>query len=424
VLPSFTADRALPRADIVPVVAGGRYDPLLGRVIVEPKLRPGGAGSPCLTDQECWWGTICVNDLWAGAYPGDGVCCYPDFVACRRVCRGPCPNPKHVYEKVNCTCQCPNTYPDPCSGPQWVLSQTTCLCECDLTRPCPVVGQTRDPVTCACQCPSGQISCRGVCIDPLTDIGFCGGCPGDTCNPATQLCCNGVCTDLGTATNCSDCGDQVPAGWACCNFTPTQLGTPQNCARCGDVCTGGKQCINGRCQCPSGRIECAGVCCPTTHQGCCNNACTNLNASTAHCGGCNRFCPTGAACVNGVCQCPAGTRPCGGQCWPNAQLCCQNAGCPPASTDCCPGCADFMTVPPGAGWAAWRQTNPGQKWATCPGATFTCNPSLVTIRDSQGRTEACCPPGAPVAIRDAQGRPFVCCPTGSTGYNAQTGTCF
>jgi hypothetical protein len=400
VLPSFLAARAVPYADTVTILVPGR-----GPLLVGPDLT--SLGLPCRTDQPACFLSTCTDDRWIGARWNEGVCCLPGQVACRGSCRWPCPNPRHVYEGVNCTCECPNTYPDPCGGAPWVLSQSTCQCECDLTAPCPVVGQTRDPVSCTCQCPPGQIPCQGVCIDPRTDIGFCGSCPGATCNPATQLCCNGVCTDIGTDANCSNCGDQVPAGWACCNFTPTQLGTTQNCAGCGDVCTGGKQCVGGRCQCPPGRIECAGVCCPTTHQGCCNNTCTNLNTSTAHCGGCNRPCPGGASCVSGQCQCPAGSQPCGGQCWPNAQLCCENKGCPPNSTDCCAGCAitpnspnccqDFMTLSARQqhpAWAAWRQAHPGQKWASCADGTvssFKCGPDLTTFTIAQG--VYCCPPG-------------------------------
>jgi hypothetical protein len=94
------------------------------------------------------------------------------------------------------------------------------------------------------------------------------------------------------------------------------------------------------------------------------------------------------------CQCPQGYRLCGGICWPVNRLCCQDVRCPPNSTDCCLGCVDFWTLP-GAetAWVRWRQQNPNQKLADCPGGTFSCNPTLVTMRDPQGQIIGCCPPG-------------------------------
>jgi len=360
-LPAFTATLALSRLGVV--LQADQWKP----------KRPWGEGNFCHIGSfidYCSFGTVCTPQT---AGYSTGVCCFPGRINCRGTCRDPCPGSS-------------------------VLNTETCLCERGC-QPCPAYGQIQDPDTCQCTCAvAGQIPCQGICIDPLTDQTFCGGCPGDTCNPFDQKCCNGVCTTLGRKQNCRDCGDQVPAGWDCCEYVPTPLGTKQHCRSCGEECLGGRECTALGCKCPPGRTEC-GVCCPPTHKGCCNLTCTNLDTNTSHCGWCGNKCPTGASCVSGQCKCPTGSRPCGGVCWPNAQLCCENTGCPANSTDCCPGCQDFgtRTHVGNPAWDKWYNSQqPGTKWGSCllgTFASFACHPTLSTIRNQQGELLGCCPPG-------------------------------
>jgi hypothetical protein len=309
-LPHFTAELAITRGDLVLVVASERPAQAwqLQRWYEESLCIP---GSPLYA---CTGGTVCTASS-SPQYSRDSVCCFPGRINCHGRCRDAC-------------------------APGFQLNPATCVCEV-VCPPCPAVGMIQDPQTCACRCPNpGEIPCHGVCIDPLTDETFCGGCPGIPCSPVDELCCNGVPTKIGTKQNCSDCGDQVPAGWDCCDFVPTRLGTNQHCRSCTEQCTGGRVCT-----------------------------------------------PMG-------CQCPQGFQPCGGICWPATRLCCQDVRCPPNSTDCCPDCKDYWTLQRQTpAWIAWRNANPDQKWAYCLGGNFTCNPTLLTARDPQGQPIGCCPPG-------------------------------
>jgi len=65
-----------------------------------------------------------------------------------------------------------------------------------------------------------------------------------------------------------------------------------HCGGCGQVCPTVQSCVNGGCQCPSGRTLCGG-------------ACLDTSTNVAHCGGCDRACPTPAlstaTCINNLC---------------------------------------------------------------------------------------------------------------------------
>jgi hypothetical protein len=367
-LPVFTAAQALSSTDVVSP-GGWPLGGSLSGIVLGPIL--GTRGRACRTDEpECRWPLTCADDIWYGAAWNRGVCCLPGQVACRGICRRPCPNPRHVYERVNCTCQCPNTFPDPCPDVGWKLNPTTCICECDATAPCPIFGQTRDPAAnCTCACKPGHIPCQGFCCDPLTDPLCCGGCAGDTCDPFTDLCCNGVCTNICTDTNCGGCGRAVAPGQRCCppSCTPTPLGTDANCSGCGDVCTRGRTCRNGSCQCPLGTTPCGPTCCPAGRSccgsdccapglTCCGGVCVDLQTDEQNCGSCGSPCFPGQVCVSGTtqcttyqplcqsgrCVCPPGYSECHGWCRPIPAYpaCCWNAetGLPyacPVGAHCC-----------------------------------------------------------------------------------------
>ena len=350
---------------------------------------------PVTCDPPCPEGTVCTIDIGFFANE-DVVCCAPGEIGCRDACYPPCPG-NSKREGINCTCFCsgfyhPNVYPvtQEC-GEGAILNTATCRCECapdqclDYRMVQKINTVVRDDgvtvYSCECECPAPLTDCYGYCADLTNDPLFCGSCDATPCDPFSEKCCNGTCTNVCNDSNCGDCGRAVQAGEKCCNCTPTKLGTNSNCSDCGDVCTGGRICVNGSCQCPASAPECGGICCSSpreccngtccpTGTRCCNGACVNVNTSTSHCGGCNQPCPQGASCVNGQCQCP-----------PNRIVC----NLPTAQ------CVDNMTPSTGQGaqWqVTWRQANPNVPFFTCPNGQLTCASTLVQI--GQG----CCPPGS------------------------------
>jgi hypothetical protein len=339
----------------------------------------------------CPSGSRCMNDV--STPPPDGVCCEPGQTACGGRCIPECRFPKRL-DTANCDrCECP---PDPGCLPGTRYNYETCVCDCDPTT---CVGGIMDPRTCFCTCPPGQILCKGLCTDPLTNQTFCGGCPGATCNPFNQECCNGVCTTRCTDNDCQHCGDKMPPDFRCCpgppsapmDCKPTRLGTSANCSNCGDQCTGGKQCISGTCKCPPNRAPCGpggNICC-SQGQTCCNGSCVNTSTNKSHCGGCNRPCNTDEICVNGSCQCPAG-KPVvsNGHCCPVNTIWCDSNLLPTMS----PGCLNpFPPLQPGD-WMTWRLAYPNDPVFTCPNGRRQCHPQLIQLPDPAGGM-ACCPPG-------------------------------
>lgn len=289
------------------------------------RLYEGNLCVPGSAVYSCPGGTVCAASS-SPQYSSESVCCFPGRINCHGSCRDAC-------------------------APGYQINPVTCVCEA-VCPPCPAVGMIQDPQTCACRCPHpGEIPCNGVCIDPLTDETFCGGCPGTPCSPVDELCCNGVCTRIGTKQDCTDCNDPVPAGWDCCDYVPTQLGTNQHCRSCTEHCTGGRTCISPTqgCQCPSGSRLCGGICwpnnltccndvrCSATQQGCCNNTCTDLNTNRNNCGACGRRCDVFEICSGGQCICPPGGIVCHGRCCVAPFLNCAPVANPNSAFNCCTG---------------------------------------------------------------------------------------
>jgi hypothetical protein len=134
--------------------------------------------------------------------------------------------------------------------------------------------------------------------------------------------------------------------------------------------------------CPTGRVRCAGKCCPVGevclppaqagaphHCGCaqgltrCGSQCVNLRNNSRHCGTCTHVCPTGQHCSAGKCVCAPGHHLCSGQCVSlstdpkNCGSCghacaagetCQNSTCmpmqcPTGMTNCSGTCVNTLT---------------------------------------------------------------------------------
>jgi hypothetical protein len=107
--------------------------------------------------------------------------------------------------------------------------------------------------------------------------------------------CRGTCVDLRfDPLNCGACGNRCPpsAPDCCASRNNPSLGTCVdkrtdvfNCGGCGNRCPSGYTCVDGNCQCPNDTTPCGTTCCPA-----------------------------GQPCINGTCGCPSGTTLCGGNC--------------------------------------------------------------------------------------------------------------
>jgi hypothetical protein len=118
----------------------------------------------------------------------------------------------------------------------------------------------------------------------------CGnGCPGNN----EAICVNKVC-DIACATNRSDC-DRNPS-----NGCETDLTTASNCGQCGNQCGSGAP----YCENLGGAFQCVSNC--GSGLTLCGNECVDTATSPAHCGACGNGCPDAAngqgSCENSRCQ--------------------------------------------------------------------------------------------------------------------------
>jgi hypothetical protein len=264
----------------------------------------GGAGIACSSGNVCNGGTcqvscpglqincggICVDPQTSRANCGaSGACgvggsgsagaaCASGKVCSAGSCQVSC-----SLSQVNCggTCVDPQTSRTHCgaSGACGVGASGSAGTAC-------ASGKVCNAGTCQLSCPVAQIDCGGMCINPLTDRGYCGAsgacgagggsagavcgagtvCTGGTCQPSCMspyIDCGGICADpRNDPQHCNGCSPcpAVPnatvdfcaastcgiatcaAGFADCNGTVSdgcevdKLDDDQNCGTCGHVC--------------------------------------------------------------------------------------------------------------------------------------------------------------------------------------------
>lgn len=169
-------------------------------------------------------------------------------------------------------------------------------------------------------CPSGEILCGDLCIDPTTDRNNCGEC-GKTCT-SMEDCVEGTCT-------CTEpykrCGDE-------CVDTSSNS---EHCGECYHACADPLSCEEGMCKCPDGLMMCG-------------EECVDTNTNPDHCGECNHSCNTSAG---EVCN---GSGNCTTECEPGYTLC-------PGDPDP-PYCADLEN----------ERDNCGECGRSCGGTTTYC----------------------------------------------------
>lgn len=211
-------------------------------------------------------------------------------------------------------------------------------------------------------CPASHQCCPdGRCVELGTQL-HCSGCD-DACAD-DERCCGGTCLPVTSPARCGECDRACGPDQACCrkgsvtldgetvqNWACTTLGTATDCTACGDACPPPKVCQGGACTCPPGREPCGTTCCPSG-QDCCDDACVDVQTSEEHCGACNDPCIPGQVCdtLTGVCSpytpvcqqgdcvCPSGHYNCHGWCSVNSFSVC----CPPGTRyngphSCAPG---------------------------------------------------------------------------------------
>ena len=279
---------------------------------------------------------------------------------------------------------------------------TTTTCE-DVGVTCPS-GQKCTNGSCAASCLDGQVYCGGKCVDPNSDVTFCGATgttttcenAGVTC-PSGQKCTNGEC-----AASCLD--GQIYCGGKCvdpnsdvtfCGAT----GTTTTCENAGVTCPSGEKCTNGKCaaSCLDGQVYCGGNC-------------VDLQTDNYNCGACGTQCPSGQACVNGTCStsCASGTTNCGGKCLNFSDL--HLASCTTCATNYCDtdnnkanGCESNAkgTDPKNCGSCGTSCKSgeacvDGVCQTSCPGSQIVCGGNCVDVKTDNYNCGACgtqCPSG-------------------------------
>src|SRR5688500_17541291 len=152
------------------------------------------------------------------------------------------------------------------------------------------------------ECPSPYATCLSddgpayKCgTDLKRDNKHCGTC-GNECLKYKPLHMTSRCVDGACELECfSEPSPFDPQDWRNCNVVlddgceSNVVIDENNCGACGNKCAAGTKCIDGKCGCPAGMIECFGIC-------------VDPQKDDNHCGGCGNFCEPFPAPENGGCD--------------------------------------------------------------------------------------------------------------------------
>jgi hypothetical protein len=204
-------------------------------------------------------------------------------------------------------------------------------CEIDIVRDsnnCGGCGNVcSDGVSCIkgkCGCPSGQIECRGDCIDPMNDDSNCGECgyvcfmhptPDECSSPPPNTvygCHKGKCGHLRCEDDWIDCNNDIPTLMCGSDGCEAPAGT-ENCGACGKKCGKNESCLT------DGDDAYCGIPCVKDKKVLCGPDCVDLLNDVNACGACGIGCPSPGphgkrTCNKGVCgtECLDGWADCNG----------------------------------------------------------------------------------------------------------------
>ena len=262
-----------------------------------------GCPSPCADGESCCEGgttccEVCCEDACcpSGESCVEGVCatCTPACTAGQTCCGGSCcPAGRICCDQTCCAADqfCENGSCASCN-PVCYPDETCCSGTCVRWKcgECPNACASAEIVCCGLPsqevcCAEGQECCTNVCTDVGTDTN-CSGC-GNVCS-ATQKCCDKVCVDvMDNVENCGGCGVVCEEGGAtplCCDGVPTANGTNDNCLSCGDTADPDNPDAPTSC-CPKAVVV-AGAPDTSTFE------ITNTNSDDKNCGGCGNVADT------------------------------------------------------------------------------------------------------------------------------------
>ncbi len=229
---------------------------------------------------KCGNGTTCSN----------GVCIVAD--KSKVLCNGEFINPENDPRYCGAKGDCSDTNPTSMDYKGMVCEGATPLCS---------NGR------CANACVGGQIVCDGRCVDPQTDMNYCGATGNCKDENVGEKCTDGrFCSGALCATSCQEglflCDDKCVDG----TTNPYYCGVTSDCTETsnGTKCEDTQVCISGKCEYNSCREP--EILCSTIG----GNRCINIQSDDAdNCGTCGYKCAehpvanaTANGCANGVCQ--------------------------------------------------------------------------------------------------------------------------